>query len=67
MYVNVYKDAKGEWRWKYLADNHKILADCGEGYVHRADCLHAISIIKSGAATANVWDSTLNPPAIIPV
>lgn len=30
--VVVYEDASGEWRWKALAGNNKVIADSGEGY-----------------------------------
>jgi uncharacterized protein YegP (UPF0339 family) len=42
----VYKDASGEWRWKLLAANHQIIADSGEGYRDKQDCLHAIALVK---------------------
>lgn len=28
----VYQDAAGEWRWKHVADNGRLIADSGEGY-----------------------------------
>ena len=42
----VYKDAAGEWRWRLLAGNERIIADSGEGYQHRQDCLHGIELVK---------------------
>jgi uncharacterized protein YegP (UPF0339 family) len=42
----VYKDAKGEWRWRLVAGNERIIAVSGEGYHHRHDCLHAIELVK---------------------
>lgn len=27
----IYKDSKGEWRWRYKQNGH-IMADSGEGY-----------------------------------
>lgn len=33
--VQVYRDARGEWRWRYKAANGAILADSGEGYKRR--------------------------------
>lgn len=42
----VYKDATGEWRWRLLAGNGRVIADSGEGYRHRQDCLHAIELVK---------------------
>jgi uncharacterized protein YegP (UPF0339 family) len=42
----VYKDAAGEWRWRLRAANHRIIADSGDGYNKRQDCLHAIALVK---------------------
>lgn len=44
--VHVYLDAVGEWRWKRTAGNHRIIADSGEGYRHRADCLDAMTAVN---------------------
>lgn len=35
----------GEWRWRLRAKNGEIVAS-GEGYHNRADCLHAIGLVK---------------------
>jgi len=44
----MYKDAKGEWRWRLWAANRSdVLADSGEGYKNKADCLHAINLVKN--------------------
>lgn len=42
----VYQDTSGEWRWQFRAVNHRIIADSGEGYHNRQDCLHAITLVK---------------------
>lgn len=42
----VYKDAAGEWRWQLRAANNRIIADSGEGYHHKQDCLHAITLVQ---------------------
>jgi len=41
-----YKDAKGEWRWRLVAANGRIIADSVEGYKHEADCLDDIRLVK---------------------
>src|SRR5262245_33554630 len=41
-----YKDKRGEWRWRLMAKNGKIVADSGEGYKRKASLnktLHAIA------------------------
>ncbi len=45
----VYKDTAGLWRWRLLAANHKIIADSGESYYNKADCLHGIELVKASA------------------
>lgn len=42
----------GQWRWRLRAKNGEIIAS-GEGYNDKADCEHAISLVK-GSATAPV-------------
>ena len=46
----VYKDKAGEWRWYLEAANGRKLADSGEGYIDKRDCLHAIELVKGTAA-----------------
>jgi uncharacterized protein YegP (UPF0339 family) len=52
---SVYRDAAGEWRWQLRAANQRIIADSGEGYHNREDCLHAITLVK-GSKDAPVKD-----------
>lgn len=47
MHYEVYKDTAGEWRWRLRAANNKIIANSGEGYANRTDCLSAIDLVKS--------------------
>ena len=42
----VYEDAAGEWRWRLIAGNEQIIANSGEGYRDKRDCLHAIELVK---------------------
>ncbi len=46
MKYNIFKDKAGEWRWRLVATNGKIIADSGEGYNNKADCLHGIDLVK---------------------
>jgi uncharacterized protein YegP (UPF0339 family) len=43
----IYKDAKGEWRWYLQAVNGDKLANSGEGYKNKQDCLDAIRRVKN--------------------
>lgn len=42
----LYEDAAGEWRWRLVARNGRIVADSGEGYTRRRDCHRAIDRIE---------------------
>ena len=33
----VYRDRKGEWRWRLKSANGKIVAESGEGYKRKPD------------------------------
>ena len=40
--ITVYKDTAGEWRWRATAGNGKNVANSGEGYKRRGDCLRGL-------------------------
>jgi uncharacterized protein YegP (UPF0339 family) len=58
MYFYLFQDANSQWRWNYRSANHKIIADSAESYVSKSDALHGISLIKSNAASSNIYDGT---------
>lgn len=43
----LYEDSAGEWRWQLRSGNNRIIADSGEGYSNKQDCLHAIELVKN--------------------
>lgn len=43
----VYEDAVERWRWQLRAANNRIIADSGEGYRNKQDCLHGIALVKA--------------------
>lgn len=55
MRYQIYKDTASYWRWRLLAANNRVLADSGEGYHNRQDCLSAIDLVKS-AYNAPVYE-----------
>ncbi|MDX1961603.1 MAG: DUF1508 domain-containing protein [Pirellulales bacterium] len=50
----MYVDKQGYWRWNLVSANNKIIADSSEGYFNKADCEHAISLVK-GSWNAPVY------------
>jgi uncharacterized protein YegP (UPF0339 family) len=51
----IYKDAQGLWRWYLQAANNRKLADSGESYYNKQDCLAGINLVK-GSALAPVYE-----------
>jgi uncharacterized protein len=45
MHFEVYKDSKGEWRWRLIARNGRVLADSGEGYKSKTKVMRILSRI----------------------
>lgn len=43
----IYKDTAGLWRWRLVAANNRIIADSGESYYNKQDCLHGIELVQS--------------------
>lgn len=35
----IYKDTRGEWRWRRTASNGRIVGSSSEGYSSRANCI----------------------------
>ena len=47
MRYNLYTDSAGYYRWRLYAANNRIIADSGEGYINRSDCVSAIDLVKA--------------------
>lgn len=45
MYYYVYKDVANQWRWTLYAANGRKIANSGEGYFNKQDCVHAINLV----------------------
>lgn len=44
----IYKDRKKQFRWKLIAINGKKIANGGEGYINKQDCLMIVQTIVLG-------------------
>ncbi len=53
----IYKDRKGEFRWRLRADNNQVIAS-GEGYTTKSSCQNGIESVKKNAPKAKVEDQT---------
>lgn len=47
----IYLDRQGRWRWQLMAANGRIVADSGESYINKKDCLEGIALVQSAAST----------------
>lgn len=56
-----YKDAKGEWRWRLKANNHRILCDSAEGFSKRSKALENIEKVRRMAPIAGIVELMVAP------
>lgn len=42
--IEFYRDKKKEWRWRAWSENNKKVADSGEGYENREDCVDGAKV-----------------------
>jgi uncharacterized protein YegP (UPF0339 family) len=47
--VVVYLDKADEWRWTFIRSNGRKLADSGQGYARKFDCLKSMTRVTGGA------------------
>jgi uncharacterized protein YegP (UPF0339 family) len=53
----IYKDRAGYWRWRLQAGNNRMVADSGEGYFNRDDCLAAMVLVMDTNRTTPVYNA----------
>ena len=53
----IYKDKRGQFRWRLRADNNQIIAS-GEGYSSKAGCKNGIESVRKNAPKAKIDDQT---------
>ena len=46
MKYEIYRDRRGEWRWRLKAANGRILAVSSEGYDGKHNCVHCLLQVK---------------------
>jgi uncharacterized protein len=47
---HIYRDTTNLWRWYLLAGNNRKIANSGESYYNKADCIAAITLVKSSGS-----------------
>lgn len=48
-YYNLHKDGLGQWRWRYVSSNGRVIAVSSESYINKADAQNGINIMKRSA------------------
>ena len=54
----IYKDGKGEFRWRLVASNGQMIANSGEGYKSKDSAKAGIASVKKNAASAKIEDKS---------
>ena len=54
----LYKDKKGEFRWRLIASNGQMIANSGEGYTSKDSAKNGIESVKKNAPGAAVEDKS---------
>lgn len=54
----MYKDKKGEIRWRLIASNGQMIANSGEGYKTKKSAQNGIESVKKNAPAAAIEDKT---------
>jgi uncharacterized protein len=52
----IYKDANYQWRWYVAASNGRKIANSGEGYHNKQDCLNAIGLVMDTNRSTPVYE-----------
>ena len=52
--VTIYRAHDG-WRWRYTTPNGRVLADSGQGYTRRIDCINGAMRVTATPLTPDDW------------
>jgi predicted secreted protein len=58
MTLRHYKDSNGEWRWQVISSNGNVVANSGEGYKNRKDCVDIAEKLFTPGAKAG-WHTVI--------
>nr|WP_313695370.1 HVO_2922 family protein [Halobaculum sp. XH14] len=50
----LYEDSAGQWRWRLVHDNGRIIADSGEGYASKQKATEGLESVRENATGADV-------------
>ena len=58
-HFEIFKNKKGQYRWRLRAANYKIIANSAESYARKSACLRGIKLVKYHSRKAKIADKTL--------
>jgi uncharacterized protein YegP (UPF0339 family) len=50
----MFKDEIGEWRWRLVGRNGRIIAAAGEGFKRKGGCKKSVEKVREGALMAPI-------------
>lgn len=58
-HFEIYKDTRGEWRWRLRARNGRIVADSAEGYASKRNVTRAVTDMRGAVDCARAGNNAL--------
>ena len=52
---HLYRDKRGEFRWRLRARNGRIIADGSEGYAQKGSCEHGIALVRAWDGEVEIY------------
>jgi uncharacterized protein len=53
---HIYKDTDGHWRWRLIAANNRRIANSGEWFHNKSDCLASVNLVKNSKDAPVIYD-----------
>lgn len=50
MRYEIYRDNQNKWRWRFVADNNKIIAVSSESYYNYDDCMTGMMLMTASSS-----------------
>ena len=58
--IKIYRDGAGNYRWRLVGSNGRIIADGAEGYATKYSCQQAVARFRDAVAEARIVESAEN-------
>lgn len=61
----IHRDPDGYWHWTFQTGNNETIARSVERYPHRADCIHAIGLVRALSPKCRIFDMSVHGAATV--